>query len=140
MAVWAKENTREAVWDGMWNRRTVATTGARILVEFHLNRFKIGSIIDLEKHSELESERKITATVYGTEKIQSVEIVRNNEDRKRFEPDALDCEISWTDHESLDKIDLPPNRFSDRPFTFYYLRIIQEDGEMAWVSPIWIVS
>jgi hypothetical protein len=24
------------------------------------------------------------------------------------------------------------------PFVYYYLRVIQEDGHMAWSSPIWV--
>ena len=47
-----------------------------------------------------------------------------------------DVEIQWTDEHPLELILLRPA--DQPPFCFYYLRITQNDGEMAWVSPVWL--
>lgn len=33
---------------------------------------------------------------------------------------------------------MPPAKYCDRPFCFYYVRVVQADGQAAWASPIWI--
>ncbi|HET6454171.1 MAG TPA: DUF3604 domain-containing protein [Armatimonadota bacterium] len=139
-AVYAKENTREAIWEGLWNRRCYGTTGARMIVDFSLDDHPMGSVLDLSDYKEWSSARKLSLTVHGTARIKSIEIVRNNKDVHTVNPNALDAEFEWTDTDSLEDISLPPNAQSSRPVTFYYLRITQEDGEMAWSSPVWIVS
>ena len=42
-AVWAAENTREALFDAMRDRQCYATTGERILIEFSINGESMGS-------------------------------------------------------------------------------------------------
>jgi hypothetical protein len=147
----ATENTREAIWDAMWNRRVYATTGPRIILDLQLNSLNtpsatqprvhpMGSEVLLSENSELASERKLTVEVHGTEKIKSIEIVRNNKDIYTYSADSPDVAFDWNDTDPLDEINLPAARYSQNPFTFYYIRVTQTDGEMAWSSPIWILS
>jgi hypothetical protein len=34
----------------------------------------------------------------------------------------------------------PGARLSRASFDYYYVRVIQQDGEMAWSSPIWVTT
>ena len=149
MAVCAADNTREAIWDAMWNRRVYATTGPRIILNLQLNGYPMGSEFSLSEHPELSSKRKLTIAVHGvvysgkpvlTDTIKSVEIVRNNRDIYTHCPDSPDVAFDWNDTDPLADVNIPPALYCPAPFTFYYIRVTQADGEMAWSSPIWILS
>lgn len=93
------------------------------------------------QHADLTlAAREFGVRVHGTAGIRAVEIVRNNREVHGRPGDGLDAVFEWTDTEPLAEINLPPARFAARPFTFYYLRVTQDDGQMAWASPIWITS
>ncbi|MCL6519261.1 MAG: DUF3604 domain-containing protein [Armatimonadetes bacterium] len=139
-AVWAKENTRQAIWEALWNRRCYGTTGERIILNFQMNNGFMGSEFLLAEHPNLASSRKILVSVCGTAPIKLIEIVRNNKDIYTSTPGRLDVELEWVDCEPLDDVNLPPTVHLPKPFTFYYVRITQEDGAIAWSSPIWIIS
>ena len=138
MSVQATEPTREAIWAALWNRRTVATTGARMLLSYELNGHCMGSELDLRLHPDLARERRLHVEFHGTAPADRIDIIRNNEVVKSFAGGGPDCEVSWEDDAPLLGLLLPPAAFSKTPFCFYYVRAIQADGEAAWASPIWI--
>jgi hypothetical protein len=133
--VWAGELTRRAVWDALWNRRTVATTGARIICRLTLDGRPMGSELAAAEHS---GPRRIRVEARGTAPIERIEMVRNNLDVHATRPAAPDAELEWLDPAPLADVNLPPAPFAAEPFTFYYARITQTDGQMAWTSPVWI--
>ncbi len=137
-AVYAGANNRKSLWKGLWDRQCFGTTGARMIVEFDLNGHPMGSVLPASE--QLASARKLKVTVHGTAKIKTIEVVRNNQDVHTVSPNTLDAQFEWTDTEPLKEINLTPTAHSPESFTFYYARITQEDGEMAWVSPVWILS
>jgi hypothetical protein len=122
-AVFAKELTRESIWNAIRHRRCYATTGKRIIVTFHLNGAMMGSEVNL---SNSRAERCLDVCVYGTDRIERVTIIKNNRDIETRTPECEDVVFKW--------IDKTPAEDGD----YYYLRIEQADGAMAWASPIWI--
>jgi len=101
------------------NRRTYATTGARILLDFNAAGFPMGYI-------GTASEVECHAVVHAVAPLQRVEIIKDGEVVWHKEPEDLDVDLTWQDP-------VPPVHEH-----FYYLRVIQTDGQMAWSSPVWI--
>ena len=80
--------------------------------------------------------RSVWVRVSGTAPISRIEIVRNNEvvHQQRFE--EADAELHWFDTGGFDEFALTPR--DAEPFAFYYVRVLQADGQMAWLSPVWL--
>jgi hypothetical protein len=123
---WEDGLTREALWEALWNRRTYATSGERILVDFRINGELPGGTI---KVSGLP---KVEITVAGREEIETIELIRNSKVVARIESPGRIFSTS----------------FSDRDFqcsSYYYVRIsqksvVENNGiEKALTSPIRVV-
>jgi len=119
-AVYAKELTREAVFDALAARRCYATTGIRPVIDFTVNDAHMGSFI------ERSPRRRVQASVISNQPITSVELFRNDRVIHRVEGDGEEASLDFTDDD-----DVPPG-------TFYYLRVIEQTGDKAWTSPVWI--
>lgn len=117
-AVFALEKTREAIWDALYKRQCYATTGARIYLEFCINGVPMGSEIQAKK-------REIYFCIVGTAPFLDITIIKNN--KAIFQNISSDF---YYENTIKDKKELEED--------FFYLRVIQKDGEMAWSSPIWV--
>ncbi|MFH0964898.1 MAG: DUF3604 domain-containing protein, partial [Planctomycetota bacterium] len=120
VAVYAKELTREAVYDALRSCRCYATTGTRPIVEFTVNGAGMGSCIRGAR------QRRIAARVIAGQTIRRLEVFRGDEVIRSVEPDSKEGELTHTDGAAA------------APGTFYYLRVTEESGDKAWSSPIWI--
>lgn len=121
--VYAPELTREAVFDALKQRRCYATTGARILLEFSVNAAPMGQTVLLSRPDET---RVIRVHAIGTDRFRLLRIVKNNEELTRRE--LRDDEVFF------EYQDLSPGTEGD----FYYVRLVQEDENTAWSSPVWV--
>ena len=117
-AVFAKEKTRESIWKALYERHCYATTGPRIYLEFSINGYPMGSEIKANK-------RKLDIYCIGTYFVFQIEVIKNNRTIHRTESNSPECSFSIND-------------IAERGEDFYYIRIIQQDTEMAWSSPIWV--
>lgn len=121
IGVYATELTREAIWDALWNRRCYATTGKRIILDFRVDDHFMG-----EEYKSDSARRKIFVKVIGTADIKTIEIIKNN-----------NVIISHSGTSAKEEI-LRYDENSNDGGAYYYARITQADGEIAWSSPVWV--
>lgn len=119
-AAYVDEFSRRGVFDSIKNRRVYATTGERILLSFNINDVPMGNELNYT------DSRDITVEIHGTSLISRIDIIRNGNIIHQRNPEKLDCSLTFIDEEDL------------RVNTYYYIKVVQSDGEMAWSSPIWI--
>jgi hypothetical protein len=123
VAVYAEALTREAIFDALRERHCYGTTGERIILRFSVNGRRMGSCFSAEGK---EEPRTLRAEVVGTDQIDRAEVVRNNQDVHVAFGSGDRLALEWTDASPM------PGT------TFYYIRVRQKDGEMAWSSPVWV--
>lgn len=122
LGAFVEENSREDVFDSIYDRTVYATTGARILVSFKINENVMGKDIVVKENEDIN----IEVSVFGTESLK-VEILKNNEVIHVVESDNKLCEFNFRDT-------APRTNLTD----YYYLRVTQKDQHMAWGTPIWV--
>ena len=119
--VWATELTREAIFEGLYARRTFGTTGAKL--ELFL------TVAGGAQGSELRrgpGPVPIAAWVRGTAPGLELTIVRDGVEVKSRRFPGTEARWSWNDEERS-----PGARY-------YYLRARQSDGHLGWTSPVWL--
>jgi len=136
-AIISKEHNRSSLWESLYNRSCYATTGERIILGIHIAGLPMGTEIDTQDKPGLVLNRHITGYVAGTDKLKSVEIIRNGEVLKTYEPEDYHYEFEYDDMSPLKDVCIS-SKDKEPPFSFYYLRVTQEDGHIGWSSPIWI--
>ena len=136
-AILAKEHNRSSLIEALQARSCYATTGERIVLGLQIAGQNMGAEIDTKSRPGLEFNRHITAYAIGTAPLAEVVLIRNGKVLKSFDVKDEKWEIAYDDMDPLAQVALEtnPNR---PPFAYYYLRVRQQDGHIAWSSPIWI--
>ncbi|MBN1551756.1 CehA/McbA family metallohydrolase, partial [bacterium] len=123
VGIWADNLNRTSIFNALRNRFCYATSGARIVVEFYVSGYPMGSVI-----SEVEPKEKvIQGKIIGENDLERIELIKNGTIYNRFYGNGNRCDFHWVDDEG------ESNRSA-----YYYLVIYQMDGEFAVSSPIWI--
>ncbi len=136
-AIICKDHTRAGLVEALYQRSCYATTGERIIVNFSLSGKPMGSEISTADKAGLAINRHLAGTVAGTTKLKTIEIIRNGKVIETLKPDSYFLEFTYDDLTPLNKATFD-NKDKKPPFVYYYIRVTQEDGHMAWSSPIWV--
>ena len=95
------------------------------MVRFGVNGAPMGSELRLSSPAE---PRRIEAEIHGTANFEEVTVIRNGTSFASITPCSSDVQVAFTDEEPI----------PSGEDWYYYLRVRQEDGETAWVSPVWV--
>jgi hypothetical protein len=123
LGVYSPELTREAVWEAFKRRHVYATSGPKIILDFRVADSPMGSEIEW---STSMGPVPLAVRAIGCDKIVSVEIIRNGE--KIFEKKTEGVSVHY----------LLKDPQPEPGTSWYYARVLQKDGNMAWSSPVWV--
>jgi hypothetical protein len=121
--IYAEEASRQAVLAALRARRVYATSGCRAILRFHSGPVAMGGVIAADK---LSAPLSLDIALVGDAPIETLTIVKSNQDAAVIEGEGMVMTMSWTDSKLA------------QPGDFYYLRAMQTDRCQIWSSPIWI--
>jgi len=136
-AVLATNHSRDGIVQALGKKSCYATTGPRIVAGIEIAGSAMGSELNTKAKPGLAYNRHITGYAVGLDNIKEVLIIRNGKVFHTFNPKDDTFEFAFDDDEPLEKAALKGGGEAP-PFVYYYMRVEQNDGHLAWTSPIWI--
>ena len=129
-AVFAPSLEREAIYNAIRQRRCYATLGGRPILRFTINGAFMGESVRLQQ---ADAVKHIVCDVAGSAELARVEVIKNGEAFFQFV--TTDVGSHNRTHDYREEFpDTMPSQAGD----YYFLRVQQCDGALAWSSPIWI--
>jgi hypothetical protein len=129
--------TRQHIFDALYNRHCYATTGERIVLGLTLAGHPMGSELSTATKPGLHVNRHLAGFVAGTAPLKKVELVRNGQVIHTLKSEETFLDFAYDDMVDLTKASIKAPD-TGLLFAFYYLRVTQAKGQMAWSSPIWV--
>ncbi len=126
LGVYASKLTREAVWEVFQKRRVYGTSGPRIILNFRVCDSPMGSEVSWPKS---KGPVPIAFRAVCCDDIDKVEIIRNGS------PIFLE---KGENINGVFVILLIEDPEPQEGTSWYYARVLQKDGNMAWSSPVWV--
>ena len=118
-AVYAEGPTREAIFRALQRRHAYAATD-NIVVDVRVGDAIMGDSVTTGDKPQVQ------VAVRGTGPIHSIQIIKDNSYVYSVRPGVREVSFAYRDSGAT------PGE------SYYYVRVQQEDGQMAWASPIWV--
>jgi len=119
--VFAPELSREAILDALRARRCFGSTAAKIFLDVRADGHLMGEKVDRSPGKSVKVEIRVRCPA----DIERIEVCRNNRFVYTNQPEGRAAELAFVDCEPIEGR------------SYYYVRVIQKDKEIAWSSPIW---
>jgi hypothetical protein len=116
--------SRQGLLDGMRKRHTYAATDA-IVLDYRIGTSDAGTAL-MGDIIATNSRPKLMVKVLGTGKIAQIHVIRNNQYVYKVSPGTKDAVFEYVDNAVA------------KGENYYYVRVEQDDGQLAWSSPIWV--
>jgi hypothetical protein len=119
----APSNRRADIFKGLFERRTLATSGAIMHVFIDVNGLRMG------QEGRIQAPPVVRIKVFGTLPLGKVEVLRDGEVVHTVKPRGKGAEDRWQD------VGVEPGMHT------YYLRVVQgtgDDIDVAWSSPVFV--
>jgi hypothetical protein len=123
--VLAEDFSRKGLIDAMKKRHTYAATD-NIVMDVRMGTLGImGDEVRTDKPG-------LDVVVLGTGPLERVDVLRDGEvvHTAKLDKNVAEARFHWDD---------PTPRKGEKA-SYYYVRVEQKDGAMAWASPIWVVA
>ena len=117
--VFTEQPTREAIFEAIQKRHTYGATD-NIVLDVRMGEHFMGDEFDTSEVPPLQIQ------IVGTGRVAKVEVIKNENIIYTAAPDRQDVTLTFLDQE-------PTTGTS-----YYYVRMVQEDSQVAWGSPIWV--
>jgi len=117
--VYTADSSRQGIIDAIKRRHTYGAT-ANIILDFGMAEHFMGD--------EFTAPKPLPMRIYvrGTDEIAAIRLIRDSAVIHSFSPGVKETRQEYVD------ADLAPGGH------YYYIRVEQKNGELAWSSPIWV--
>jgi hypothetical protein len=107
--------------DGLRGRCCYGTTGAKIFLDLRV----AGHIMGEKIQGDAPGAVPVEITVHCPREIDRIEVCRNNQFIYTSQPKGRRANLTFIDKDPLEGR------------SYYYVRVLQKDEEIAWSSPVW---
>ena len=131
-AILADRLDRDAIYQALRQRRVYATSGPRILLRVALGGYRMGSDVPVAELGEGEGDdlaaRLLVVRAIAPDSLRQIDVIRSGE-----VVDAVACEgeLECSFGASFQELTVGE---------YLYVRVVQENGGLAWSSPFYIVA
>ena len=118
-AVYAEERSREGIFRALQQRHAYAATD-NIVLDVRVGQAIMGDAT-VTRYKPV-----VRVAVRGTGPIHDIQVIKDNAHVYSVNPGQRTASFTFRDADAI------PGE------SYYYVRVQQEDGQMAWASPIWV--
>lgn len=124
-AIFTEDIDRESLLQALRSRRVYATNGPRIWLRMWLDEFPMGSVLPVAAPETSSQVHQLKFSVATPTPIERIDVIRSGQ--------VIDSLPGQGRREWSEQAEIPSLAAGE----YLYVRVVQEDGGVAWASPIY---